>query len=74
MVIEPGKNLGFGERCLRRNDQRVQSNLDSSKDLSASTQKKIWIPKAIGVVSTNPYYEFFGNILVDIYFTLIYDQ
>ena len=35
---------------------------------------KIWIPKAIAIVSENPHFEFFGKILQDLWFTLFRDS
>lgn len=37
-------------------------------------QESIWIPKAIAIVSTNPYFEFFSQILVDLWFALFKDK
>ena len=35
---------------------------------------KIWIPKAIGIISTFPYYDFFSLVLVDLYLTMTEDS
>ena len=59
-----------GEKQLKMLDKNVLEKLGVKL---SPTKKQIWIPKAIGIVSTNPYYEFFGSILLDIWFTLIYD-
>ena len=72
IVIEDVIKRSFGERFLKNNDKKYQTE-SGSKDQISNLNKKIWIPKAIGVVSTNPYYEFFSNILLDIYFTMIID-
>jgi len=34
---------------------------------------QIWIPKAICLISVNPYFDFFSQILVDLWFTLFVD-
>lgn len=35
---------------------------------------KIWLPKGICLISVNPYYDFFSQILIDIWFTLFVDK
>jgi hypothetical protein len=35
-------------------------------------KKRIWLPKAICIVSYYPYFDFFSQILIDIWFTLFY--
>jgi len=37
-------------------------------------KEHIWIPKAICLVSTLPYYDFFTNVLIDLYFTVFHDH
>lgn len=36
-------------------------------------KETIWIPKAIGFISVNPFYDFLSMILVDLYFTIFWD-
>lgn len=35
---------------------------------------QIWIPKGICLISVNPFYDFFSQILIDIWFTLFVDR
>lgn len=35
---------------------------------------KIWIPKAICMISTYPFYDFMSGILIDLYYTVFYDN
>jgi len=39
----------------------------------ALEKETIWIPKAIGFISVNPFYDFLGMILVDLYYTIFWD-
>jgi hypothetical protein len=39
-----------------------------------NNKAQIWIPKAIGIISMKPFYDFFSKILIDLYFTMFYDQ
>ena len=38
-----------------------------------NSQKQIWLPKAIGIMSENNYMEFFAEILIDLWCSLFKD-
>jgi hypothetical protein len=46
------------------------------KELNKKIQfkEKIWIPKAICLISTQPYFDFFTIILNDLYFSCFHDE
>lgn len=56
---------------------KVQSNVDSNSTNDQSIRgkkKQIWIPKAVGIISNVPYYEFFCHILLDFWYSLDQDK
>ena len=34
----------------------------------------IWIPKAIGFIAIHPFYDFMGQILLDLFYTIFWDS
>ena len=45
----------------------------SERKPNSKPKKRIWIPKAICIISEYPFYDFFSGILLDLYFTLFHD-
>jgi hypothetical protein len=48
------------ERVILHQIEKLQHRIDKKKSL-------VWMPKAIGVASCHPYYEFFEKILHDLH-------
>ncbi len=56
----------FGREAENSTNEYI--NLNMTND-----ERTIWIPKAIGFISVNPFYDFLGMILVDLYYTIFWD-
>ena len=52
--------------------QDVKSS--AANDIPEVETSKIWIPKAICLISTYPFYDFMSGILLDLYYTVFYDE
>jgi hypothetical protein len=48
--------------------------IDERQQNITKTKEQIWIPKAIGIISMKPFYEFFSKILIDLWFTMFFDH
>ena len=45
----------------------------STEQAPAVDKKRIWLPKCICIVSENPYYDFYGQVLIDLWASLFVD-
>ena len=43
-------------------------------DHKLTEKRKIWIPKAICLISTYPFYDFMSGILIDLFYTVFHDH
>lgn len=71
----------LGSNYISSKKEKVSKNIfknfvvvPEKKDNLDIITEKIWIPKAICLISTYPFYDFMSGILLDLFYTVFHDH